>query len=81
MKHDPFQDETKLKERLNEYTAEMPEHVRNKGNFRRFISYLSSPTQNPLEPIMSKQKHLSVIQLIPIALTLLITFVQVLIFF
>lgn len=77
---DAFKDEVVLKNQLNAYTVEIPKEklAMKQTRWQRFIRYLGSPTQNPLETVHKTFFGLQVMRIVPLASIVFMTILQML---
>jgi len=79
MERDPLKEEHLLRMKLDEYYVEVPEFPlkQKRTKWERLLHFLASPTQNPLEPIISTTSGFVVLKMAPIIGTLAVTLIQV----
>ena len=79
MGQDPLKKEENLRIKLDEYEINMPEFSVRSGRWEKFIYFLVSPTKNPLESFMTTTRKLTMVKIVPIVVTIAITFIQFLV--
>jgi len=78
MSQDPLKKEENVRMKLDEYEVNMPEFSIKSGRWERFIYFLVSPTKNPLDSFMTTTRKLTMVKIVPIVVTIAITFIQLL---
>ncbi|MFJ8260968.1 hypothetical protein ACIQ4I_03270 [Rummeliibacillus sp. NPDC094406] len=78
MLKEEFNKEKPLKNRLDEYEVKIPKELSQfkLNRWQRFIGYLASPTQDPLEEINSSLTGFKVLRISPIVVAICITIYQ-----
>lgn len=77
---DAFKNEKQLMQKLDAYEVRVPEEkfTDKPSSWQRFIRYLASPAQDPLEKLTVTIKGLSLSRIIPLASGVFITIFQLL---
>ncbi|MEK4299489.1 hypothetical protein MKY30_08870 [Oceanobacillus sp. FSL W8-0428] len=79
MLKDEFNKEDKLKEELDQFHVIVPERklVQKQTAWQRFIRYLASPAKDPLEKTTVTFTGLNLTRIVPLALGIVISIVQI----
>ncbi|GEN86123.1 hypothetical protein [Oceanobacillus sojae] len=79
MLKDEFNKEDKLKEELDQFHVIVPEPklVQKQTAWQRFIRYLASPAKDPLEKTTVTFTGLNLTRIVPLALGIVISIVQI----
>lgn len=77
---DEFKDEVVLRNQLNAYTVEIPKEkfAMKQTRWQRFIRYLGSPAQNPLETVHKTFFGLQAMRIVPLVSIVFMTILQML---
>ena len=80
MNHDPLEKEQLLRTKLDEYQIDIPDLPMDpeSNRWERFINILASPTDNPIEPIISTTNGFMFLKIAPIMGTAVVALIQVL---
>lgn len=73
-----FKEEIELSKQLNQYKVEIPKHKLNQKLtiYQRFIRYLASPTQDPLEQVTASSTGYLSLKTLPLVCGLLLALLQ-----
>lgn len=80
---DEFYDEPELRKILDRYEPEIPRKqlLQKHTKFDRFIRYLFSPAENPLEKLPESRRLLTSYQVLPLGLAAFLTVIQTIYYF
>ncbi|HWI49576.1 MAG TPA: hypothetical protein VNU45_15275 [Rummeliibacillus sp.] len=80
MLKEEFNKEKPLKNRLDEYEVKIPKELSQfkQNRWQRFIGYLASPTQDPLEELNSSISGYNALRIIPLVGAICMTIFQLL---
>jgi len=78
MNQDPFKKEHHLRQRLDEYHVDIPDFPIKPNKLERVLFTLAAPTRNPLEPIISGSNGVLIVQVVPIIIAAIMTFLPLL---
>lgn len=81
MKEDPFKKEPFLCQRLDEYHVQVPDFTMESNRWERFISFLASPANNPLEALISTENGMMMIKIVPLVGATILAIIPLFIFF
>lgn len=80
MSQNPFEKESHLQAKLNEYHVNVPDFPMKVSKWNRFIQFLASPTKNPFDPILSTENGILALKVVPASVGAGLILVQFLFF-
>ncbi|MEC3885141.1 hypothetical protein VKA52_15515 [Halobacillus sp. HZG1] len=77
MKKNPFEREEQLKHQLDQYKVDVSNVEWERSRKSRWIHYLASPTNNPLDLLMETMRGWTLTKVIPAVLSMCLAILQV----